>query len=102
MRIAGGLFTDADLRSHATVLAGDELLRAAFGAEIVGVPPNSRHLVLGIAACRRRRAAYDPEDPEWAHVLIEAATAASHDRPALLHDGADDRALLGAVQHAHG
>ena len=29
----------------------------------------------------------DPDDPRWAHLLIEAAMAAGHDRPDVLHDG---------------
>ncbi len=36
----------------------------------------------------------DTGDPGWAHLLIEAAVAASHDRPAVLHERADGAALL--------
>lgn len=39
----------------------------------------------------------DPEfanDPQWAHLLIEAVTAVSHDRPRVLHDNADLATLL--------
>lgn len=36
----------------------------------------------------------DPDDAHRAHLLVEAARAASHDRPAVLHDEADGRALL--------
>ena len=38
----------------------------------------------------------DPDDPRWAHLLIEAAIAAGHDRPEVLHDRADGTALLAA------
>jgi gamma-glutamyltranspeptidase / glutathione hydrolase len=36
----------------------------------------------------------DPGDPRWAHLLVEASRAAGHDRPAVLHEGADGAALL--------
>jgi gamma-glutamyltranspeptidase/glutathione hydrolase len=39
----------------------------------------------------------DPDfihDPQWPHLLIEAVTAVSHDRPRVLHDRADLAALL--------
>jgi gamma-glutamyltranspeptidase/glutathione hydrolase len=35
-----------------------------------------------------------PDDPAWPHLLVEAARWASHDRPAVLFDGADGVALL--------
>ena len=36
----------------------------------------------------------DPADAAWAHLLVEAARQAGHDRQAALHDGADGVALL--------
>ena len=36
----------------------------------------------------------DPSEPAWAHLLIEAARQAAHDRVEVLHDGADGRALV--------
>lgn len=100
--IGDGLFSDADvLAPHATVLTGDQLLRTgAFGVEIVGMPPNSQdYLVLGIAALADAVGLPDdPDDPVWAHLFVEAATAASHDRPAALADRADGRALLADVR----
>ena len=36
----------------------------------------------------------DPDDAAWAHLLVEAARWAGHDRPRVLHDGADGAALL--------
>jgi gamma-glutamyltranspeptidase/glutathione hydrolase len=36
----------------------------------------------------------DPDDPEWAHLLVEAVRATGHDRPAVLHEGADGQSLL--------
>ena len=39
-------------------------------------------------------AAPHPSSDEWAHLLVEAARLAGHDRSAVLHDGADGHALL--------
>jgi gamma-glutamyltranspeptidase/glutathione hydrolase len=36
----------------------------------------------------------DPDDPQWAHLVVEASRAAGHDRPDVLYDGADGPALL--------
>ncbi len=38
------------------------------------------------------------DDPQWAHLLIEAATAAGYDRPEVLHERADGIALLAAIE----
>lgn len=60
------------------------------------VPPNSQgYLTLagaGIAA--RLDLPDDPGDPLWAHLLIESARQAAFDRLAVLHEGADGRALI--------
>lgn len=36
----------------------------------------------------------DPDDPQWAHLLVEAARQAAHDRIHVLHEHADGAALL--------
>jgi len=36
----------------------------------------------------------ESSDPRWAHLLIESARQAAHDRPDVLHEGADGRALV--------
>ena len=36
----------------------------------------------------------DPDDPRWAHLLVESWRAVGHDRPDVLFDGADGDALL--------
>jgi gamma-glutamyltranspeptidase/glutathione hydrolase len=36
----------------------------------------------------------DPDDPAWAHLLVESALAAGYDRRDVLFDGADGRALV--------
>ena len=43
---------------------------------------------------RARGLPFDPADPLWAHIIVEASPAAGWDRPDVLYDGADGRALL--------
>ena len=40
----------------------------------------------------------DPDDPGWAHLLVEAARQAGWDRPAVLHEHADG----GSANHFQG
>jgi gamma-glutamyltranspeptidase / glutathione hydrolase len=95
LALGDGLFTDDDLAAVQAEWV-EPLSASAFGVDLVTIGPNSQgYLTLGTA--RLAEAAGlpdDPDDPMWAHVLIEAATAASHDRPELLHEGADGSALL--------
>jgi gamma-glutamyltranspeptidase/glutathione hydrolase len=58
-------------------------------------PPSQGYLTLS-AAWLAQRAGLDsePDDPAWAHLLIEAMRQAAVDRPAALFDGADGHALL--------
>ncbi|CAN5617832.1 gamma-glutamyltransferase family protein [soil metagenome] len=88
------VFSRADLeRSSADWV--DPLSAAAFGVELHTIGPNSQgYLTLGAASLASDLDLPDPDDPQWAHLLIEAATAAGHDRPDVLHDAADGRALL--------
>jgi gamma-glutamyltranspeptidase / glutathione hydrolase len=65
------------------------------------VPPNSQgYLTLASAWIAEGLELYEPGDARWAHGLIEAAKAARSDRDALLHEGADGRALLAAPRLA--
>jgi len=70
-----------------------------WGARLWTVPPNSQGY-LSLAAARiaelvtEGQAFPDPEDGAWAHLLVEASRLAGHDRPAVLHEGADGAALL--------
>jgi gamma-glutamyltranspeptidase/glutathione hydrolase len=93
--LRSGLFTDADvLDAHAEWV--DVLRRPVFDAELCTIGPNSQgYLALGIATLAEAVGLPDdPDDVEWAHVLVEATKAASHDRPAVLHEHADGDALL--------
>jgi gamma-glutamyltranspeptidase/glutathione hydrolase len=68
----------------------------AWGARVWTTPPNSQgFLAVGAAAIAAGLdLPDDPDDPLLPHLLVEAAKAMSHDRPARLFDGADGPALL--------
>ena len=69
-----------------------------WGHDVWTVPPNSQgYLTLAAAGIGERVAGDslpDPDDPAWAHLLIEAARLAGSDRHAVLHEAADGSALL--------
>ncbi len=96
--LGNGLYTRADLaRSQADWV--DPLTTRVYGLDLHTIPPNSQgYLTLGASRLADQVGLPDdPDDPEWAHVLIECATAAGYDRPSALHDRADGRALLDAI-----
>lgn len=98
IRLGDGLYTRDDLaRSQADWV--DPLTTNVYGRDLHTIPPNSQgYLTLGaLRLAEQAGLPEDPDDPEWAHVLIECATAAGYDRPAALHDGADGQALLDAI-----
>jgi len=96
--LGDGLFDAADLeRVQATWVV--PLSTAVFGAHLATIGPASQGY-LALATCALAESVGlpdDPADPGWAHILIEAATAAGHDRPAVLHEGADGADLLAEV-----
>ncbi|GAA4559411.1 gamma-glutamyltransferase family protein [Planotetraspora kaengkrachanensis] len=68
-----------------------EPIRAeAFGHRIWTVPPNSQGylLLLALAILDKLDLPDDPDDPRWAHLLVESARAAGHDRLDVLYEGA--------------
>jgi gamma-glutamyltranspeptidase/glutathione hydrolase len=74
----------------------------AWGHDLWTAPPNSQgYLALAgariaeLAAMAHHEGALpEPGTAAWAHLLVEAARLAGHDRVAELHEGADGRALL--------
>jgi gamma-glutamyltranspeptidase/glutathione hydrolase len=96
--LGDGLFTEDDLgRSCAEWVT--PLTATAFGVELHTIPPNSQgYLTLGGAIVLDDIDLPDPDDARWAHLLIEAARLAGHDRPTVLHDGADGEGLLDAIR----
>lgn len=98
IELGGGLYDAADLaRSSAEWVT--PLTATAFGVELHTIPPNSQgYLTLGGAIVLDGLDLPDPDDDEWAHLLIEAARLAGHDRPVALHEHADGVALLDAIR----
>lgn len=99
-RLGGGLFCEADL---ARVQADwrDPLGVEVWDHLVWTVPPTSQGY-LSLAAARiaemvglRRGSGPAPGTVERAHLLVESTRLAGHDRPAVLHDGADGRELVG-------
>lgn len=67
-----------------------------WGHRVWTVPaPSQGYLtLLGAAVAAGLPLPDDPRDPAWAHLLVEAARAAGHDRPDLLHEDAALAPLL--------
>lgn len=77
----------------------------AWGHEVWTVPPASQgYLTLLGCAIAEGLDLGDPGDARWAHLLVESARAAGHDRPDVLHEGADVAPLLaeGEVRRRRG
>ncbi len=97
LELGDGLFDGGDLRALPDWV--EPLSRAAFGKVLHTMPPNSQgYLTIAASALADRLGLpADPNDPQWAHLLIEAATVAAHDRPQVLHDAADGNALVDRI-----
>ncbi len=102
IELGNGLFTDDDLaRPHANWV--DPLTTTAFGVDLHTVGPNTQgYLTLGAARLvdqltHDQQLPDDPDDPMWAHLLVEASIAAGRDRPARLHEHADGNALIDEI-----
>ncbi len=75
-----------------------------FGVELSTIPPNSQgYLTLGAARLAEHLGLPDdPDDPQWAHLLVECAVVAGFDRPDVLSDQADGPALLRRIEQRVG
>jgi gamma-glutamyltranspeptidase / glutathione hydrolase len=94
-----GWFSAADLhRIQANWVT--PLTETIYGVQVHTVPPNSQgYLALGSAwLASQCDLPDDPNDPQWAHMLIEASTAAGYDRPQVLSEIADGEALLQEIR----
>ena len=96
--IGRGLYSDADLGTPLSEWV-TPLTAPAFGVDLWTIPPNSQgYLTLGAAGLASQLdLPADPSDAHFAHLLIEAATAAGFDRPDVLSDTANGDELLQAI-----
>jgi gamma-glutamyltranspeptidase/glutathione hydrolase len=96
LRLGDGEYTAPDL--HRNLADWVEPLQArAWDHDLWTIPPNSQGYLtlLGCAVAEGLDLPEDPDDSAWAHLLVETARAAGHDRPLVLHEGADVAPLLG-------
>jgi gamma-glutamyltranspeptidase/glutathione hydrolase len=99
LQLGRGWFTEGDLATSGADWV-TPLRAAAFGVDLWTVPPNSQgYLTLGGAlVADGLPLPGDPDSEHWAHLLIEAAKVAGHDRPGVLHEHADGNALLRDIE----
>ncbi|KAB8173792.1 gamma-glutamyltransferase family protein [Microbispora catharanthi] len=89
LELGGGEYTEEDLaRPNADWV--EPLSAEVFGHRIWTVPPNSQGylLLLALEILAELGTPADPADPRWAHLLVESARAAGHDRLDVLHEAA--------------
>ncbi len=96
--LGAGLYTADDLTRPGAEWVAPIAVKA-FAHRLYTMPPNSQGYLTIAAAwlADRLDLPSDPDDPRWAHLLIEAATVAGFDRPAVLHDRADGDELLAMI-----
>ncbi|MDR0345967.1 MAG: gamma-glutamyltransferase [Nocardiopsaceae bacterium] len=90
-----GEYTEDDLRVRQADWV-TPLHLTVFGRRIWAIPPNSQGYLALAGAWIAEQAGLPagPADERWAFLLVEAARQAAFDRPAVLHEGADGRALI--------
>jgi gamma-glutamyltranspeptidase/glutathione hydrolase len=95
LALGGGEYEPADLARPLAAWV-DPLGADAWGHRVWSMPPPSQgYLTLAGAWIAGGLALPDdPDDPQWPHLLVEAAVQAGWDRPEVLHEGADGAALL--------
>jgi gamma-glutamyltranspeptidase/glutathione hydrolase len=101
LALGGGEYVPSDLeRVQADWV--DPLRVGVWDHEVWTIPPNSQgYLTLAGAHVAARLDATDPDRDLWAHLLVEAAKAVAHDRPSVLHEGANGNALLSPERLEH-
>jgi gamma-glutamyltranspeptidase/glutathione hydrolase len=99
-KLGGEQFSDLDL-CLAQADWVTPLTASAFGVDLHTIAPNSQgYLILAAARLAERLdLPDDPDDERWAHLLIEAASAAGFDRPDVLHEDADGATLLDVIDN---
>lgn len=103
LELGRGQFSAADLADSSADWV-TPLTTRVFGVELSTMGPNSQgYLTLAAARLAERiDLPEDPDDGQWAHLLIEAATAAGFSRSDDLHEHADGVALLDQIDGRFG
>ncbi len=93
--LGAGQFAPGDFETSVAQWC-DPLRQPAWGHELWTVPPPSQgYLTLaGAAVAEAAGLGAEPDDPAWAHLMVESWRAVGHDRPDVLFDEADGMALL--------
>ena len=97
LALGGGEYREEDLaRPNADWV--EPLSVEAWKRRLWTIPPNSQgYVTLGAAwIAAGFELPGDPDDPTWAHLLVEAARQAAYDRDDVLYEGADGAALIAA------
>lgn len=101
LRMGAGLYTEADLdRPIADWVT--PLSARVRGRDVWTMPPNAQGylILLALEILEDLDIGDDPDDPRWAHLLVEASRLAGYDRPSVLHEDADVAPLLEAAEVA--
>jgi gamma-glutamyltranspeptidase/glutathione hydrolase len=96
IRLGKGLFTPEDLAVDAAEWVTPLSLEVPGGVLHLPPAPSQAYLIgasLGILS-RLGALPDDPDDPVWAHLVVEASRAAGFDRGIMLHDGASLASVL--------
>jgi gamma-glutamyltranspeptidase / glutathione hydrolase len=95
LAMGDGEYGPGDLESSCATWV-DPLGASVWDHRLWTIPPNSQgYLVLaGAWLAEQVDLPPDPDDDRWPHLLVEAARQAGHDRPEVLHEGADGWALV--------
>jgi len=95
LELGNGHYAPEDLATNAARWC-EPLRLSVWGHDLWTVPPPSQgYLTLaGAYVAAAAGLGTDPDDPRWAHLLVESWRAVGHDRPEVLFDGADGGALL--------
>ena len=101
VELGAGEYEEADLRRSQADWV-EPLRTRVWDHDVWTTPPPSQGYLslLGAAIAAELPLPADADDARWAHLLVEAARAAAHDRRAVLHDGADVTSLLSADEVA--
>jgi gamma-glutamyltranspeptidase/glutathione hydrolase len=100
LALGDGEYVASDLEHvNADWVSGLSLDVPAWGRTLWTIPPNSQGYLTLAGAWMASTLPdgwlpTDPSDPQWAHLLVEAARQAGHDRIDVLHEDADGAALL--------